>query len=616
MLAAPPLSPAPRTSAIRPFRLDVQFADPLRQRLFDFVAPAIEHLSGLSALNDIYAAVGPRADAAAFAARALELLNVAYDVSPTDLARIPRKGPVVVVANHPFGGLDGVILCALLRQIRPDAKVMANYLLSRIPELRDLFFFVDPFGGKDAARANVRALRQSIEHVQEGGLLAVFPAGEVSHMDMNKRSVMDGPWSDTVARIVRKTGASVLPVFFAGGNSRLFQVLGMVHPRLRTAMLPRELLNKKRSRVTLRIGNAIAPRKLATFTTDEDLTAYLRLRTYLQQLRETPAEKPQSELAAKVGKAPVTVQPIAPARDAAVIAAEVGALRAEALLADHPEFAVYIARAGEIPNLLHEIGRQREITFRGVAEGTGKPLDLDRFDQHYLHLFCFHKVKRELVGAYRLGLSDEILRRYGVEGFYTSTLFQFQRRVLEQISPAIELGRSFVRPEYQRAYAPLLLLWKGIGQFVVRHPQYLRLFGPVSINNDYNSASRQLIAAFLAANNAATGLAEGVKPRNPLAIRPPRSMDLKACSTVVRDTDEISDLVAEIESDQKGVPILLKQYMKLGAKILGFNVDPDFGQCLDGLVLVDLTTADPRIIERFAGAEGARVLAAHLPRGR
>lgn len=592
----------------QPFKINLTFPDPVRQALFNLVASPLEHAFGLAALNHLYAnLVEQMRDDRNFLEKVLAILDVHYRALPEDLARIPKTGPVVVVSNHPFGGLDGIILAALLRSVRPDVKVMANHLLARIPDLAEYMIYVDPFGGNSAVRRNIRAVKSAIAWVRNGGLLTVFPSGEVSHIDLHKLAIIDPPWSPTIARIVRHGEAPVLPVFFGGSNSTMFNILGLVHPLLRTAMLPREFLNKRRQMISVQIGNLVSFSKLATFRSDEDMTAYLRLRTYLLQSRTTATPAARRSREALKSEA---AEPIAAPRDPALMASEVAALPPEQRLVSHGEFEVCFARAVQIPHLLHEIGRQREITFRGVAEGTGKALDLDRFDDYYLHLFIWNHEKSEVVGAYRVGLTDEILPRYGVEGLYTSTLFRYDRRVLDQVGPALELGRSFIRPDYQKAYASLLLLWKGIGAFVSRMPRYQVFFGPVSINNKYKSISRQLIMSYLEANNSMPAVAQWVKPKNPPQVRPSKTVDLKECSTVVRDIEEVSGLIAEIEADQKGIPILLKQYLKLGGKILGFNIDPDFGDVLDGLILVDLRQLDVRLLERFAGADGAATILA------
>jgi putative hemolysin len=379
----------------------------------------------------------------------------------------------------------------------------------------------------------------------------------------------------------------------------------MIHPLLRTAMLPREMLSKQGACAELEIGTAIPFAKLNGHASDSEMTAYLRLRTYILQTRkiDQPAEMP-----AKRGGA--AMEAVVAPGDPGVVMDEVMALPTETKLLESPEFAVYIATARQIPHALREIGRLREITFRGTHEGTGKSIDLDSFDEDYLHLFCWNRKRNEIVGAYRLGQSDVILPTRGVNGLYTRTLFRFDLKLLEQFGPALELGRSFVRSEYQKSYSPLMMLWKGIGAFVARNPRYQVMFGPVSINNQYQSVSRDLIVRFLK-QTSSSKLAKLIRATNPPRVGPIRAEYMQEYSTVVRDIDEVSDLVQEIESDRKGIPILLKQYMKLSARLLGFNVDPDFGDVLDGLIVVDFREIPEKLVERFCGKDGAAAIRAY-----
>ncbi|MCI0529211.1 MAG: GNAT family N-acetyltransferase, partial [Nitrospira sp.] len=282
-----------------------------------------------------------------------------------------------------------------------------------------------------------------------------------------------------------------------------------------------------------------------------------------------------------------------------------GLLPPEQRLVENREYIVFQARASQIPHVLYEIGRLREITFRQVGEGTSKSMDLDRFDAHYIHLFVWNKEKNEVVGAYRLGQADEILGRFGKEGLYTHTLFEYKDELLEQISPALELGRSFIRVEYQKNYSPLLLLWKGIGQFISRNPQYKTLFGAVSISDNYHSMSQQLIVAFLKMHDYLPHLAKFVKARIPFRSEPIKGWEPNMTRMIVKDIEEISALISDIEADQKGIPILLKQYLKLGGKLLGFNIDPHFNNSLDGLILVNLTQTNPKVLEQYMGKDGA-----------
>jgi putative hemolysin len=556
---------------------------------------ALEKLFLLDRLEEVYQQIRRTPGGVNFFRRVLEALNVRTLVDDSDLARVPKEGPVLVVANHPFGMIEGMVAGAVLPAIRPDMKIMTNFLLSGFAESRDSIIPVDPFGGSDATRGNLRGIKESISWLKNGNMLVVFPAGEVAHLNLKERGIVDPEWSPTIARIARITGAPVLPVYFKGVNSAMFQFLSLLHPRLRTALLLHEFFNKQDSSIEMRIGNVIPAKKLQAYQDDIALIRYLRHRTYMLQDRERNVSKVLE------GAAPVAA-PVSPA----LLAAEVAALNADQTLVESGEFAVVLARAEEIPHALREIGRLREVTFRAAGEGTGKGFDLDAFDNHYLHLFLWNRERSEIAGAYRLGPSDEIVKQHGKKGLYTNQLFAYKPEFLQRIQPALEMGRSFVRGEYQRSYAPLLLLWKGIGAYVAKNPKYKVLFGPVSISNEYNPTSRQLIVNFLKTYNHASELTPLVRARSPFKHKPRKMTGASAWNAVASwDIEELSTVIADMETDQKGVPILLRQYLKLGGKLVGFNVDAHFANALDGLIVVDLTQTDPRVLERYMGKTGA-----------
>jgi putative hemolysin len=591
----------------RIFNLNVKLKDPFQDKMLSLMKGPIEHFLAFPRMNKAYAEIAHMQDSRPFADKVLDQLNVAYDLSHEDLKkiRIP-SGPVIVVANHPFGGIEGVILTSLLRSVRCDVKFMANYLLNSIPEMRELLISVNPFKTATSMQDNIKPLRESINWLKNGGMLVVFPAGTVSHFDFKKGTVTDPAWSTTIARIIRKTNAPVLPLFFQGTNSAAFQMAGMVHPMLRTAMLPNQLFNKDRKSIQILAGDLIPSEKLKAFTDDDDLTSYIRLRTYLLEQRN--GKKRVGNIAAFIQKAKAAAEKniIDPERED-VLVNEVKALPPSQILVENGDHLVIQASADQIPHMLREIGRLREVAFRAVGEGTGQELDLDRFDTTYLHLFIWNRKKNEIVGSYRLGRTDDILRKQGIRGLYTNTLFHYKKGFFESMGPALELGRSFIRLEYQKSYTPLLLLWKGIGKFVVDNPQYKMLFGPVSITDDYHAISKQLMVSYLKMTRYRNDLVGLVKPKKPLRTKKLRSWDVEATVSLLKDdVENISELISHIEKDGKGIPILLKQYLKLGGKIAGFNVDPAFGNVLDGLIMVDLTQTEPRILERYLGKEGVR----------
>lgn len=571
---------------------------PLKRLLFS----AAERMLAFPAMNRIHAAACALPGDVEFCEKILAAMNIRSDVSDAEIKRIPAAGPLIVVANHPFGGLEGMILAAMLRRVRSDTKLLANYLLGHIPELRDLFIFVDPFGGANATKKNTAGMKSAMHWLREGRVLGVFPAGEVSHLTWSNRCITDPPWSDTIGRLARHTGAPVLPVFFDGRNSRLFQAAGLIHPRLRTVLLPRELVGRQSTVVRVFIGSAISADRLQRYDNDADATTYLRLRTYLLKSRaQDRTVLPQAGAAC----VPQRIVPIVAAQPQQLVAEEIERLPEAARLVQSREFDVFIAHANELPITLREIGRLRELTFRDVGEGTGREIDLDRFDDQYLHLFVWNRAAREIVGAYRIGLSDEILKTRGLDGFYTRTLFRYDTRLLRQIGPFLEAGRSFVTAAYQKRHSALAMLWKGIGRFVVLNPRYRSIVGPVSISDRYHSITKQLLMSFLQTGEHRAALHKLVRPTHPPRWGRFRDCDERLLAAIVRGIDDVDELVTEIEADRRGMPVLLRQYLNLNAKLLGFNIDPDFGDVLDGLVLIDITRIERTILDYYLGREGA-----------
>ena len=574
----------------------VTFLDPHMRSFLSPIAPALERFLMLDSLEEAFRATLRGAQGGDAFAALLEELAVQYRVDPADLERIPATGPLAIVANHPFGMLEGAVLAAVVSRVRPDVKLMANSLLAAIPETRDRFIFVNPFGGHAATTENRSPLRRGLEWMRGGGALMMFPAGEVSRLNLARRAVVDRPWNPAVARLIRIAGCPALPVFFEGANSLFFHLLGALHPRLGTAALPRELLNKRGSTVGLRIGRLVPAETLGGFPSDESAIAYLRCRTDMLASRGLRARQPRHipiPLAV-----PKQAEPVAPETPSLLVRGEVRALVSQRKLCQMNELTAYIAPGAEIPNTLREIGRLRELAFRAVGEGSGRGLDLDIFDDWYLHLFLWNEEKQEIAGAYRLAATSDVLPRLGIRGLYTSTLFHYQSEFFRRIGPALELGRSFVRPECQKQFAPLLLLWKGIAHYVAQRPDCPTLFGAVSVSNDYNPVSRDLLVSVLK-RHADGDLARLVRAKRTFRPSAPGKWHAHALSRFLKDLEDLADPIADLETDGKGVPILIRQYMKLGGRMLGFNVDSKFSNALDGLMLVDLRKTPLATLSRY-----------------
>jgi len=572
-------------------------------RLPGSVRRLLGRVLGIEEIERVYRALRALVDDRSIVDRLLDFLPVSYTASDLDLAHLPKDGRAIVTANHPFGLLEGAILASLLGRIRSDVRFLANGILSAIPEVRELVIPVDPISGRKAALRNGRGLRRSLEHLASGGVLVIFPAGEVSHFRWKDRAVTDAEWHPAVARMVRISQAPVVPVHVSGANGLLFQVAGLAHPGLRTALLGRELLNKRGRSIEVRIGAPIPAEKLLAIPAPRERAEYLRWRTYLLARREP--FRPETALPGPRRETVRSVQPVAPPASAENVAAEIAALPANSLLSRSGDLEVYLAGATGIPEVLHELGRLREITFRAAGEGAGKPVDIDEFDAHYLHLFVWNARKPELVGAYRLAPVDTVRREYGARGLYTATLFQYGEAFLDRLGPALELGRSFVRPEYQKGFAPLLLLWKGIGAFIARNPRYKILFGPVSISNQYQAVSRELMVSFLEKFALLDDWAGLVRNRRAFRGRLLKGAHRPVFPNSGFDIEDLSAVVGDLERKNTGVPVLLRQYLRLGGKLLGFNVDAKFAHALDGLILVDLTKTEPKLLERYLGTREA-----------
>lgn len=555
-----------------------------------------DRLLSLDRLEDLYRST-QESQSGSFPLRLLRELNIACEVENADLKHVPLSGPVLAVANHPHGLLDGALVGTTLSRVRPDVKIMTNRLLASVHEIEQHCIFVDPFGGSDAAGRNLRSLRHAVDWLSAGKLLVMFPAGEVSHWEFESKTVTDPMWRDTAARLIRRTRAVAVPVFLEGENSLPFQILGLLHARLRTAALPGELLNKQGRSVRIHVGKPVTAELLDRIPTASATTQYLRSRTYA--LAESLPPRPAL---ARVRSG--IIEPIAPPVPASLVQAEIAALPPARWVGKSNQFSVYLANAGEIPHGLREIGRLREIAFRSAGEGTGRALDLDDFDQEYEHLFAWNEQTHEIVGAYRLCRADRVMRERGIRGLYTHTLFRFGNELIENFGPCLELGRSFVRPEYQRQFTPLLLLWRGIGRYIALNPEIAVLFGAVSTSSEYRQLSRQLIVDFFL-RQPSEELAGMVQARRPLRSNGPDRKSCRSLVPVFRDVDDLSAVITDFEPDGRNIPVLMRHYARLGGRMLAFSVDPRFSAALDAFVVVDLRRTESKLLERYLGRENA-----------
>ena len=515
-----------------------------------------------------------------FADHLLENMNITIDVSAEQLENIPKEGGFVLVANHPFGGIEGVMLLSAIAKVRPDFKVMANFILSHIPNLKECFFAVNPFEKNPEWKSSVGGIKGAIQHIAAGNGLGVFPAGEVSRYHGHDYPE-DLPWSTSIARIIKNANVPVIPVFWGGRNSKLFYAVDKIHPMLGTARLTKELINKHDTRFALQIGKPILPSELEVYDNPKDLAAYLRSRSYAleanipaKSVKQMPTKQAEIE-------APSDLQPML---------SELDAIREKAFLYSTANYDCYLADYEDIPNLMHEIARLREEAFRAIGEGTGKSLDQDEFDTHFKHMILWDTVKQRIAGCYRLGIGSEIIPKLGVNGFYISSLVNIDDSFSEHLSHTIELGRSFVTLEYQKEVLPMMLLLRGLSDVVVRYPQIRHFIGPVSISAWYPKFYMSLIARFVTENHLVEeSLQNKVKPKTPFLpdfLKVDSDVLLQNHTTSV---DKFDKFLFRLSNGEYRLPTLFKKYLKLNAKFLCFNVDPDFNDTLDALLFLTFT---------------------------
>ena len=547
----------------------------------------------LNKINEIYSNSYTK-DPILFIESVFEALNIHVTYHKEEIKNIPFEGAFITVSNHPYGGIDGLILLYLLLKVRPDFKVMANFLLKRIMPISEKIMAVNPF--EDVNGSSYTGIKQSLSHLKKGYPLGIFPAGEVSTYHKNTRNITDKVWNPNVIKLIKRAEVPVLPIYFEGNNSLMFHLFGMINPKFRSAKLPSELLNKKNKGIKVVIGKAISVEEQHKIEDLSQFGRYIRTRTYalasnfkVKSFFHTPA--------LTFPKEPETIIKETPK---VCILNELRALRKQHRLFEINNFEAFCAPAFKMPNLLNEIGRQREITFRKVGEGTNKSSDLDEYDVYYHHLFLWDKTHDKLVGAYRIGAGDEIMSMYGKKGFYINSLFKLKEGFYPVLTQSLELGRSFITAEYQQKLLPLFLLWKGILYYLIKNNQYRYLIGPVSISNEYSNFSKQLIIEFIKSSYYDFKMATHVKPRhqfNPVL----KDIDLSTILSLTKDDVlKLDKYIKEIDQRNMPVPILLKKYLKQNAKIIGFNLDPKFNNCLDGLMVLDLYDVPEEVINSLS----------------
>lgn len=514
----------------------------------------------------------------------LKAFEIDFEIPEEDLKRIPKTGPFITISNHPLGGIDGMILMKLLMAQRPDYKVIANFLLQRIEPLQQYIMPVNPFEEHKEAQSSMKGIKDAILHLKEGKPLGIFPAGEVStYRDHNM--IVDRPWDASAIKLIQKSKVPVIPVYFHAKNSAFFYKLASVSDILRTAKLPSEMLSQKKRKIKVRIGNPVTVDDMKEIPTVEALTAFLRRKTYM--LANAFEKKPFFKGIPKSLKIPKPPKKIVAETSSDLMLEEIETCRRlDKRLLESKNYEVFLAKKEIIPNILKEIGRLREITFRAIGEGTNMSTDLDKFDDYYYHMFLWDNDANKIAGAYRMGMGAEIYKEYGINGFYLQDLFRFEPELHSMMSHSIEMGRAFIIKEYQQRPMPLFLLWKGIVHCTLRFPTHKYLIGGVSISNKFSNFSKSLMIEFMRSHYYDPYVAQYVRPKKEFKVKLKDGDKDMVFDETKADLNKFDKIIDEVEPGSLRLPVLIKKYIKQNAKVVAFNVDPLFNDAVDGLMYI------------------------------
>jgi len=511
--------------------------------------------------------------------------QIKFEIPEEDLKRLPKGGAYITISNHPLGGIDGLLLLKLMLEREPNFKIIANFLLHRIEPIKPYIMPVNPFENHKDAKSSVIGIKETLRHLSEGKPLGMFPAGEVSTYK-DGQLVVDKAWEEGAIKLIRKAHVPVVPIYFHAKNSRLFYLLSQMNDTLRTAKLPSELLTQKDRVIKVRIGKPISVKEQDEYDNLEDYTEFLRKKTYMLANPFDKKEKESflSQAGLKPTKNPKTI--VTPANHEQIVK-EVQKLRkTDCRFFQSKNYEVFFTEATQVPNILHEIGRLREITFREVGEGTNESIDLDKYDQYYHHMFLWDDSTQQIAGAYRMGLGSQIYPKYGVAGFYVNDLFRFESELHDMLNKSIEMGRAFIVKEYQQKPMPLFLLWKGIVHTTLRYPEHKFLLGGVSISNQFSNFSKSLMIEFMKSHFYDPYIAQYIHPKKEFKVKLKDEDKDFVFNESEADLNKFDKIIDELEPGSLRLPVLLKKYIKQNARVVAFNVDPLFNNAVDGLMYI------------------------------
>lgn len=522
--------------------------------------------------------------------------NLSYIVFEEDLAKIPKTGPFILVSNHPLGAIDGILMTKILTEIRPDFKVMGNFLLEKIKPMEPFVISVNPFENRKEIKNSATGMRATLQHLQNGGCVGIFPAGEVSNKNNKENEIRDKEWEKPALKLIKMAKVPVVPMYFHTQNSRLFYNISKVHPDLQTLMLPAEMMRDRDKPIRIRIGKQVSAKVIDEQENITELGEFLQNKIYMlksyYERRKTITEFlkiPNLKLNFSFEKEENIVQNIIDETPKEDILKEIEILRnSDKTLFKNGNYEVFFTDYDRIPSIMREIGRQREITFRAVGEGSNLPFDLDEYDKHYSHLFLWDNDTQKIAGAYRMALGKDVMKKYGITGFYTASLFEFDQELQPFFRKVIEMGRAYISQEYQQKPLPLFLLWRGIVHVCLRNPDHKFLMGGVSISNKFSAFSKSLMIEFMRSHYYDSAVAQYIHPKNEFKVKLKDRDKSIFFDEMEADLNKLDKVIDDLEPEMR-LPVLIKKYIKQNAKVISFNVDPSFNDAIDGLMYIRIS---------------------------
>ena len=560
------------------------------------VASALMNVTKINEVNALYDKLKDKTGKDFFDSFVRER-ELKYIVFEEDLAKIPKTGPFILVSNHPLGAIDGILMTKILSEIRPDFKVMGNFLLEKIKPMEPFVIPVNPFENRKELQSSASGMRETLKHIQNGGCVGIFPAGEVSNKNNTFKEVRDKEWEKPALKLIKMAKVPVVPMYFHAKNSTLFYNMAKLHPDLQTLMLPAEMMHKREKPIRIRIGKPVSVKVMEEEESIQELGEFLQnkiymLKSYYEKRKSIPEilKLPDLKLNFSLSKEENRVHNIIDETPLDDILKEINVLRGstDKMLFKNNNYEVFFTNYDEIPSIMREIGRQREMTFRAVGEGSNLPFDLDEYDKNYHHLFLWDDAEKKLAGAYRMGLGKEILRKQGIDGFYTASLFEFDQELHPFFKKVIEMGRAYISPEYQQKPLPLFLLWRGIVHVCLRNPDHKFLMGGVSISDKFSEFSKSLMIEFMRSNYYDSAVAQYVHPKNEFKVKLRERDKNLFFDEMESDLNKLDKVIDDLEPELR-LPVLIKKYIKQNAKVIAFNVDPNFNDAIDGLMYIRIS---------------------------